>query len=167
MSQLYSDLSAFDGRAISILGEIRKKYDASPSFISDLVTHSASDAPNISEGATWIIKSILEDGHSLTPAQTRKLIDGLQSVSRWQAQLHICQMLGSIDVPTESAPAVADWLSPLLKHDRPFLRAWSMNALQHLAVQHDLYSARAQAALVKAKTDKSPSVRARARKALK
>ncbi len=164
MSQLYSDLSAFDGRAITILGEIRKKHEGSPSFIADLVVLAASDEPNISEGATWLLKAMLEDGHSLKPAQTRKLIDNFQHISRWQAQLHVCQLLERVDVPSESASAVADWLSPLLRHDRPFLRAWSMNALQHLAAQHYNYSARAKAALIEAETDKSASVRARVRK---
>ncbi len=84
-------------------------------------------------------------------------------MSTWPAQLHVCQLVGLIAVPASSAPALASWLSSLLAHERPFIRAWSMSALSSLAMQHAEYAAQAEAAVETAKADPSASVRARAR----
>lgn len=163
MSALREALKSFDGKAISLLAEARAKFGDRPRFLSELVRLAADDEAQISSGATWLIKDHLDHGDGLTARQTEDLMGSLDAVTSWQAQLHICQSVRRLEMPPHLARACADWLTPLLCSDRPFLRAWSMDALQHLAGQSADLAARAEAALKAAEDDPAASVRARAR----
>lgn len=156
-------LKTFDGKAITILSEIRAEFGDRRNFRSELVRLAAHDEANVSVGATWLIKDLVENGVRLTRAQTDDLMGQLDAVSSWAAQLHICQSVQHFDMSEQSRNTCADWLEPLLRSDRPFLRAWSMDALQHLARRSTQLAGRAEAALKAAEQDPSASVRARAR----
>ncbi len=164
MTTLEDALKRYDGKATSILSEARATFGERRTFLSELVRLSGHDEPNVSDGATWLIKASLEDGVRLSPSQIEELIGRLDAISSWPAQLHICQSAEHLEVSAHQANACADWLTPLLISDRPFLRAWSMNALQHLAKQNPTLAERAMAALSAAENDSAASVRARARK---
>ncbi len=164
MSTLFEDLSAYDGKAVTLLGEAEARHGPTPGYLAELAALSASDLPQVSDGATWLLKAALEDGAALSEDNTRTLIEGLARITHWPAQLHVCQFLGRLEVPSDGAAPVADWLSGLLNHKRPFLRAWSMSALCSLAAQHGAYDAQARAALASAERDQAASVRARARR---
>ena len=163
MSGLEEALKSFDGKATTILSEIRVAFDGRETFLSDLVLLSGHADARVSEGATWLMKDLLEDGICPTPSQTEDLIGRLAGISSWQAQLHICQSIRHIETPAHLAGVCADWLMPLLQSNRPFLRAWSMDALQHLALQNAELAKRADTALSDAEKDPAASVRARAR----
>ena len=167
MSGLFDDLCAYDGKAVTLLSEAEKRHGSGPAYITELVVLSASDVGHVSNGATWLLKAAAENGVALTPDQTRALIQNLPEICDWLAQLHICQMLGFMAVPAAGAANVAAWLSDLLGHKRPFLRAWSMSALCSLAAQHADFASQAEAALEVANADPAASVRARARGAEK
>ncbi|KWV91951.1 chorismate lyase [Erythrobacter sp. YT30] len=124
----------------------------------------AADAEdNISSAATWLLKSWLEKGGAITTKQTAELCAELPGVTSWQAQLHLCQSIRFLDVTKDAAAAVHRWLVPLLAHDRPFVRAWSLDALASLARQHSHLHAAFAKALEHAEQDEAASVRARAR----
>ncbi len=161
--KLFDALCVYDGKAVTILSEAQAKYGKEPAFISEVIKLASSPKTNVSEGATWLIKSNIESGTRLSARQTRNLFKGVEHITSWQAQLHVCQIFDYLDVPKDQATTVADWLTPLLQHQRPFLRAWSMNAFQHLAAQHKTFRVQADAALIDAENDKAASVRARAR----
>lgn len=163
MPKLYDALCAYDGKAITLLSEAQAKHGKTPTFLTELVALAASENSRVSEGATWLIKANLEKGIRLTPDQTQNLVENLKKVTTWQAQLHTCHSFEYFDIPVDQASSVADWLIPLLQHQRPFLRAWSMNAFQILAAQHKKYLKQAKAALTDAEKDPAASVRARAR----
>ncbi len=163
MSELLSDLAAYDGKAVTLLSEAEARHGARPGYLSELVAMSACQQAQVCDGATWLLKASAEKGKAPSAEEIGALIDTLPKISSWPAQLHICQMVGLISVPAASAAALADWLSGLLRHERPFIRAWSMSALSSLARQHAEYAAQAAAALQAAKVDGSASVRARAR----
>ena len=163
MATLFDDLTAYDGKAVTLLGEAQMRHGTVPGYMAELVVLSANDLPQVSVGATWLLKAALEDGAALSEDNTRALIAGLPRVTHWAAQLHVCQFLGLLKVPPDAAAPVADWLSGLLTHKRPFLRAWSMSALCSLAAEHRDYEAQAHAALQAAEGDQAASVRARAR----
>jgi len=167
MSALFEALCEFDGKAVSILSEARARLGARASFLPDLVGLASSQTEHVGDGATWLIKNCLENGERLTPEATEVLFSSLNEIETWPAQLHICQSFAYLDVPATAAPNAADWLDGLLQHTRPFLRAWSMDAYQHLAMQYPRFDARADAALVKAERDQAASVKARARHARK
>lgn len=164
MSPLISALQAFDGKAVSVLSEARVRFGAQPDFQNTLVHLAVSDAPRMSEGATWLIKDILSTGGCLSAGEVNVLFGSISKVTAWQAQLHICQSFEYLEVPTAHDGAVLAWLQPLLCAKRPFLRAWSMNALQHLSQRSVRFEGPAQTALHQAADDDAASVRARARK---
>lgn len=163
MTKLEDALEDFDGKATSLLSEIKARFGDGPAFIDDLIRLAESASGHVSAGATWLIKNLLEDGGRLSEAQANALLGRLDGISDWQAQLHVCQSLQYLDVPAELAGACAAWLTPILRSDRPFLRGWSMDALQHLASRAPELEDSAAAALRAAETDPAASVRARAR----
>lgn len=163
MKRLRDALANFDGKAVSMLSEIRAELGGRKTFVAELVSLAGDDEGAIADGATWLIKNLLDEGARLTPSQTADLINRLDAITTWQAQLHICQSAGQLDVQVQQTGAFANWLTPLLRSDRPFLRAWSMDALQHLAARNAKLKRRAAAALDAAEQDSKASVRARAR----
>ncbi|MEM8685761.1 MAG: hypothetical protein AAGF81_00420 [Pseudomonadota bacterium] len=163
MGSLLEDLRAYDGKAVTLLSEAHARHGGAASYLADLVALSAHDELHVSDGATWLLKASLEKGNLLSPSETDALLANLEKIVHWPAQLHVCQMLDALTVPEEAAPPLADWLSGLLKHERPFLRAWSMSALHALAAQHPAFDRQAKSALEAAETDASAAVRVRAR----
>ncbi len=163
MKTLEDALASFDGKATTILTEIRAAFGDSRSFVSDLVRLAAHDEAHVRDGATWLIKALLDDGIRLTPSQTDDLIGRLSDAPSWQSQLHLSQSIRHLEIPEHLAEGCADWLTPLLHNDRPFLRAWSMDALQHLVRSDPNLAGRAETALSVAEQDPAASVRARAR----
>lgn len=166
---LLDRLRAYDGRAVSMLGEIEADFGGEADYVNRLIALAAHQQAEVSSGATWLIKaalikSALERGQPLSAPQTRKLCAHIPDITAWQAQLHICQSAGYLTIAQEDAAAIARWLKPLLTHDRPFLRAWSVDALCRIAAHHSKYAPAAREAVAAAGEDPAASVRARARK---
>jgi len=160
---LREKLSAYDGKATTFLGEAEKALSETNGYLDALIALSAEPEGHFSNAATWLIKSALEKGAALTEVQIETLIEALLRVTDWAAQLHICQSLRFLTVPEHAAESVADWLTGLLASKRPFLRAWSLDALGALAEVHKEYAQSFNAALHRAQCDEAASVRARAR----
>ena len=164
MTSLEEALGQFDGKATSVLSEIRAVFGDGEAFRDDLVRLAGQGQAPIAAGATWLIKALLDDGVRLTPSQTEALVGALDALRSWQAQLHVCQSVGRLDLSAVQADTCADWAARLVRSDRPFLRAWAMDALQHLASRSLHAKILAEAALAVAEQDPAASVRARARK---
>ena len=156
-------LAQFDGRATTLLGEAESAFHEQPGYRSALVQLAADAEGTVSSAATWLLKSWLEKGGAITARQTAELCSQLPGVTSWQAQLHLCQSIRFLDVTKGDADAVHRWLMPLLAHDRPFVRAWSLDALASLARQHSHLHAALAKALEHAGQDEAASVRARTR----
>ena len=164
MSQdLFQQLLGYDRKSTESLNRIIEKFESRPRYVSRLIALSASEHPQIACGATWMLRAHIEANGTLSQAQTRKLINELPNITTWDAQLHICQSIGKLDLPANSAEALYAWLAPLIDHDRPFVRAWSLDALCWLARQHSSFRSKAEQALSRAADDPAGSVRARAR----
>lgn len=163
MNTLEEALKSFDGKATTILTEIRATFGGEEALLSGLVPLVAHAETQVSDGATWLIKDLLDDGVRLTPSQIEDLIGQLDAATSWQAQLHLCQSIRHLEIPEHQTIPCADWLAPLLQSERPFLRAWSMDALQHLASRNSKLGGAAKIALAAAEQDPAASVRARAR----
>ena len=164
MSELLHALRAYDGKDASQLSEFRARFGGSAGFLGDLATHVGAPEGAVSDGATWLIKDCAEAGMCPGPSETPAILARLDAVTSWQSALHLCQTAAFFAFSTAEARQFADWASRFLDHKRPFLRAWSMNALQEAAAQAPELRPRADAALARAEADASASVRARARK---
>ncbi len=90
----------------------------------------------------------------------------LVEVADTWARLHLVQALPSIPLPRELVPPWAEFCREGAGADAPFLRAWSVNALVHLASIDPTLESEARAALEAALADPKASVRARARRIL-
>lgn len=156
-------LSDFDGKATTLLGEAEAKFGSEPGYVSALIALSADHEGKLSAGATWLIKSALEQKRALSQGEVCALLDTLPDVTDWAAQLHLCQSVQFLSIPESHAASLAKWLDPLLSHERPFLRAWSLDALFRLAETHVQFGPEFDAALDQASDDPAASVRARAR----
>ena len=160
---LKSRLLAFDGWALTVLGEIDADCSKQDGYLDLLLSLCGEPEGAVSNGATWLLKSLLEKGEHLSDAQVAALSSQLAAVKDWMAQLHICQSIGHLTVDADSAASVVSWLSPLLSHERPFIRAWALDALCSVAANHPDYLEVARAAHKAASGDAAASVRARCR----
>lgn len=156
---LREELSEYDGRSASILSEISMRHRGRARFLSDLVRLASDREPVISAGATWIMKVRLEQGQTLSRHDVGRLVRELEGVTAWQAQLHICQSVGHISVPEALVPDLESWLLQLLDAPRPFLRAWTVDAVCRLWGG----SSKTDAVLAQMQSDQAASVRARVR----
>lgn len=163
MPELLQALRTFDGKAISMLSEARAQFGDDAHLLGELVTLVDSQEAQVASGATWLIKDCAESGMSMKPKKVTALIARLDSVPSWQAALHLCQTAEFLEMTSDQARSFAAWATQFLDHERPFLRAWSMSALQHAARQAPDLLSPAEKALTAAEKDKSASVRARAR----
>lgn len=168
---LRAALTPFDGRATSLLGEAEAAFSGQAGYIEALIALIGDAEPYVSSGATWLLKNYFEQGGALSAEQTQTLIAALPSGddAHWSTQLHLCQSMRYLDLSRNGSDAlwVSDlwaWVEPLLTHKRSFLRAWSLDALAHLARAHQAYQAAFEQALQRASEDEAASVRARARK---
>ncbi len=164
MNRLEEALRRYDGKTTDGLAEISAAFGDRHSLLSELVGLATHEEALVSEAATWLIKAQLDNGARLTGPETEALLGRLDRVTPWQAQLHICQSVRHFDVPTQLAIDCVEWFEALLTSDRPFLRAWSMDALQELAQQNAELAQRTEMALAAAEQDPAASVRSRARR---
>lgn len=160
---LREELTAFDGKALTILGEIEARHDQEKGYRNSLSTLASDPEPTIASGATWLIKHYLENGGSLTTYQIDQLLSSTPTLTDWMAQLHLCQSIKYLDLTKDEAVILIPWLDILASHQRPFLRAWSLDALCYIARHHPAFRHNASVALEAAEKDKAASVRARAR----
>ncbi len=125
-------LQDYDGVAVSILSEARAVFREVPDFHDDLIRLCCDQRPAIADGATWILKAELDDGAQLPAVLVDRLVASLDEVQSWPAMLHLCQCIRHLLLSPVQAAALRLWLSPLLRHKRPFLRAWALDGLCHL-----------------------------------
>ncbi len=162
--QLRTRLADYDGRAVTLLGETEAALGGKAGYLDALIALAGDDEAHVSSGATWLLKSALENGCEFSAVQVAALCESLANIAIWDAQLHVCQSIQYLFISEECAKQLADWLEPLLSHDRPFLRAWSLDALYRVSQQHRGHAAAFASALAVAEQDGAASVRARARK---
>lgn len=163
MADLKTVLQDYDGRALTLLSEARARYGQSENFIGDLVSLMGAEDKFISEGAIWLIKNCAEDGVQLRSENVAGIVARLGAISSWQSALLLCQTARFFQFQEPQARTFGLWASRFLEHSRPFLRAWSMDAIQHAARQAPDLAPLAAKALTRAGDDKAASVRARAR----
>ena len=89
--------------------------------------------PNVSNGASWILKAELEDGAVLGEVQIEKLLQSLDSLSSWTAILHICQSVDYLTLKFSQAKLMIRWAKSIETHERPFNRAWAIHVRVILA----------------------------------
>lgn len=163
MTGLRARLEEFDGKAVSLLAEAQAACRCERGFMSELVGLISGSELNVSAGASWILKDELENGATLGADDVAQLLDGLDRVEAWQAQLHLCQCLEYVDISEGEALDISAWAYGYEAADRPFLRAWSLHLRVVLSRRFAALESDGAAALVAGEADTAASVRARVR----
>jgi len=163
VEDLRQELSAFDGKALTVLGEIEARHDTEPGYRNALTSLASAQEPAIACGATWLIKHYLENDGLLTLYQIDQLLSATPAMKDWKAQLHLCQSIRYLDLSDEETIILIPWLDLLMSHPRPFLRAWALDALWRITRQHPVFAHIGIVALEAAEADTAPSVQARLR----
>lgn len=164
---LLEALSEFDGKALTLLGETNARFEQEPDYLTSLIEISRCDGGHVSSGATWLLKHHLENGDVLTPFEAAGFLSSFPSLKDWQAKLHFCQSLQFVDLSLVDCNALGIWLKCNLSHEKPFLRAWSLDGLVQIGLAHEGHMPDIMAALENAREDCAASVRARARNLFK
>ncbi|HAE28882.1 MULTISPECIES: hypothetical protein [Hyphomonas] len=160
---LKNQLAAFDRKSPSVLTEAAATYGSGETYFDMLADLSADEDDAVSSGATRLIKHHAENGEALAPDQCVTLANHLDRITAWDAQLHICQSARLLPYPDKVTDRLLTFARPLLAHRRPFLRAWSLDLVCHLAERDPGITAEAEKVLALAEEDPAASVRARAR----
>ncbi len=167
MAELEDDLmealANWDGRHTAPLKECFRRNREEPGLADALLHRIGSTDIRVAEGSSWLLKAALETGTSLSPAQVSALIGILPALRGKNTILHVCQSVRHLTVDRTQADALVHHLERFLIDERPFLRAWSLDALAAVAARHPVFRERAAAALLQAREDPAASVRARAR----
>lgn len=163
IEELRNALSEFDGRALTIVSEAGARFSDREDYLDSLITLSCEAGMGIPNGATWLLKLHLESGGALSESQISRLVSQIGENQNWAAQLHLCQLVQYLTISSMDASRLIKWLQPLLDHKRPFLRAWSLDALFCVSIQHLEFDDMAKMALHSGLEDPAASVRARAR----
>ena len=170
---LRTALSAFDGKATAPLVDAEAIFQGRAGYVDALIGLIGDHRPFVGSGATWLLKRFLERGGALSDDQTAALMaalpqrleqpgDGGQG-AHWSTALHLLQSARYLSLTMAQAGAFKAWLTPLLVHKRPFVRAFALDALASIARLHGALSCDFEAALALALDDPAASVRARAR----
>ncbi len=157
-------LNEYDGRSVSLLSEAEALFGNRPDYLDSLIELAGDGQNHIAGGATWLMKHHVEAGGALTAEQTAALLANVRDAKGWETLLHVCQSIRYLDIEAGLAPDLIDWIEPLLTDQRPFVRAWALDALCAVAERSPKYKAQAAAALEAAEKDPGASVRARARR---
>lgn len=161
--RLREALNTFDGNNISSLGETEARFWHAPGYAEALISLCQDPEDRFQTGASWLLKSHLEHGGSLHPDQVSDLVDQLGKTTAWAACLHLCQLIRHVDLSPAEAKNLARWAMTLCEHDRPFVRAWALDALCYAAETSPDLLPIARDQLAKSDADPKASVKARAR----
>ena len=164
MRTISSALSRYDGKNIALLGQITAEFGHDPQYLDALIACCTSRDAKTAEGATWLIKDRLNEGASLSTAQSDALLASAPAFQDWPAKLHLAQMFRNLTPSLEAAKICAPDLADWTKSEKAMLRAWSLDAFQHLGELFDPFKKQASELLQVAQKDESPAVQARLRR---
>lgn len=120
--------------------------------------------PEYSVPSSWLLLQHVRRGHPIPAASVERLTQACLTVGPEGAQLHLAQLVQHLDIPNGSAEALAEFLTDSTSSRHTFLRAWGVDGLYRLSLQHPEYGELAERALEAAAGDPRASVRARVRR---
>ena len=161
---LLQELEEYDGRSIAALGEIEHRWSQETNYPNALLDNFNAASPIVQNGASWLFKAFVEKGGSIAAGTSEHLSRQVICLTDWSAMLHVCQSIRYLKFAEDDAGELGRWTRQLLTHNRPFLRAWALDALVHLASFDPALRPAAEMALAEALEDSAASVRTRARK---
>ena len=153
----------FDGKTTGSLEAACKAVGSDFTGFAKLFDLGASEDTRLQLAATWAIRKLLELGAVMTAAQSAAFIETAAVQTAWEARLHIVQSVQFIRNEDFDAWRLAEIITPWHLAKRPFLRAWTLDALCHLAQRCPELKGMTSELIKEAERDPAASVRARVR----
>lgn len=157
-------LADYDGKSVARLEEIHRAVEPTPKVFDELLALTAGPDENASIGATWLLRRWLRGGARPPVDFTARLAERLDDVTSPWARQHLCQCMADLGVGEDDVEAFGAFVRTCRASERPFLRAWAVDALVRLAASHPALEGEAHTSLEEALADPASSVRARARR---
>ena len=155
-------LAQWDGKSKEHISRIYMEHHQQDYFLDSLF-HLLEDAP-YQEGASWLLKTWLEDLNTLSERQVTRLIQMLLKFTLWPSVLHSLQCLPWVAIPSSVKARLFEFLRDSLASENKFIKAWSYGGLCELAAQYPEYQAEVKTAIELALKSESASVTARIRR---
>lgn len=156
---LHSDIKKCDEKSIKDLEDLYNRSDISASTLPILI--DLIQAPQHQVAASWLLKHYLEEGGALKPDQVLVLYESLLQLEKWQARLHILQIMQYMPMPQQVKMPLVHFLRLQLGDSNKFIRAWAYNGFFLLANSFPEYQKEVNECFELALKDEAPSVKAR------
>ena len=165
-SALEVALADYDGRHHDVLKELVERLEPRATVLRQAVRLAAHEDQVIAQGATYLLWAWVSAGARTTPALVAELAAVLPDVKGKWSYLHVARCVAHLSVPAELAEVFATFLERCRRAELPFLRAWAIDSLHALSLQHDALLEAARAAMEDGQDDPAPSVKKRVQKIL-
>lgn len=162
MTALADEIETWDGKSARMLEAL---YVSHAPSIAQLIGF-LEDA-KLRTGASWLIKHHLERTQ-VSSEEAQMVLDAQRSDADWATVLHLVQAIDLLKLDGLDASHALQVLRSTIRHDAPFVRAWSLSAFARLATTQEQLRDEARETLFEAmQTEEKPSVKARLKKAAK
>ncbi|QDT89625.1 hypothetical protein Pan161_12570 [Gimesia algae] len=148
--------------------ELQSLYDRvseEPGFCSVLVSLLSDSVRQ--QVASWLLKHALEAGQVVAPTDLSPFYRSLPELQNWETQLHLLQCLPYLTINRRDVKQLEPFLRRCLQSENKFVRAWSYNGFNELALQHARFQPEVDSLLAAALEEEAPAVKARVRNILK
>jgi hypothetical protein len=163
-TELEAALQDYDGKHADILKELRDEFAPTAPVLRRALKLSAHDHVHIAQGATWLLWTWLTAGAKATPRLVAELAALLPRLDDKWVMLHVVRCVPLLVIAPQQAVAYMTFLQRCLAGELPFLRAWAVDSLHRLALEHDAFAGDARRAMEAGAIDPAPSVRKRVQK---
>ena len=157
-------LSNWDRKDTEYLSAYQDKNRNTQQLIDLLIKLIEDD--DAQSAATWLLKNRYADIEFSTE-QSHSILNSLEKLVHWDAQLHILQILDRLHVSTVNKQKLEKFLRKYLVSENKFVRAWSYNGLDILAHHFSEYREEVDQFLAMGLRDEPESVKARIRNILR
>lgn len=159
------EIAAWDGKSASDIKTVYDSYHTQSDFPDTIIILSTSST--YEKGATWLLKTWLEDGNKLKPTQIQEIYSLLNKLEHWEAKLHVLQSIPFMPISETEREKVYNFLRATLTDPNKFVRAWSYNGFYELSTQYSKYQSETKQFFEMAMRDEAASVKARIRNIMK
>jgi len=130
-TDLKRKLGLWDGVHVDYLKELYNANSSSIAFFENLVK-LCIDEKDLQISTTWLIKHHYDNRQKLPEHLTEKLLVACKNLERWEAKLHLLQLVPHFNLTDNSIIITDDFVRECLIDSNKFVRAWAYNALYEL-----------------------------------
>lgn len=162
-SALELALADYDGRHAEVLQQIVADVAPTAAVLRQAVRLTGcltgrGDAV-VAKGASYVLWAWLTEGAKASPRVVADLADILPRLDDKWVMLHVVRCVPLVRVEARQAKAFAAMLQRASQREFPFLRAWSVDSMHKLSLEHPSLAADARRMMEAALDDEAPSVR--------